>query len=185
MEPALRKDVVRSGNEVSVMAGSVNKVMLIGNLGKDPEVRRLNSGDPVVSLRIATSESWRDKTTGERKERTEWHDVVIFNENLGKVAEQYLKKGSKVYVEGQLQNREWQDQQGNKRRSTEVVLQRFRGELTLLDSRGGGPRRERRGGERGGRSPVRSLVADGTAAGACAAGGGGKYAGELDDDIPF
>ena len=107
------------------MAGSVNKVMLIGNLGKDPEVRRLNSGDPVVSMRIATSESWRDKTTGERKERTEWHDVVIFNENLGKVAEQYLKKGSKVYVEGQLQNREWQDQQGNKRRSTEVVLQRF------------------------------------------------------------
>ena len=102
-------------------------------------MRRLNSGDPVVSLRIATSESWRDKASGERKERTEWHDVVIFNENLGKIAEQYLRKGSKVYVEGQLQNREWQDQQGNKRRSTEVVLQRFRGELTLLDSRGGGP----------------------------------------------
>ena len=120
------------------MAGSVNKVILVGNLGKDPEVRRLNSGDPVVSLRIATSESWRDKASGERKERTEWHDVVIFNENLGRVAEQFLKKGSKVYVEGQLQNREWQDQQGNKRRSTEVVLQRFRGELTLLDARGGG-----------------------------------------------
>src|ERR1700724_2472823 len=120
------------------MAGSVNKVILVGNLGKDPEVRRLNSGDPVVSLRIATSESWRDKASGERKERTEWHDVVIFNENLGRVAEQFLKKGSKVYVEGQLQNREWQDPQGNKRRSTEVVLQRSRGERTLLDSRGGG-----------------------------------------------
>src|ERR1700746_2743917 len=107
------------------MAGSVNKVILIGNLGKDPEVRRLNSGDPVVSLRIATSESWRDKASGERKERTEWHDVVIFNENLGKIAEQYLRKGSKIYVEGQLQNREWQDQQGNKRRSAGGVLQRF------------------------------------------------------------
>src|SRR5580704_17906992 len=138
MEPALRKDVVRSGNEVSVMAGSVNKVMLIGNLGKHPEVRRLNSGDPVVSLRIATSESWRDKTTGERKDRTEWHDVVIFNENLGKVAEQYLKKGAKVYIEGQLQTREFTDKEGNQRKTTEVVLQRFRGELTLLDSRGRG-----------------------------------------------
>jgi single-strand DNA-binding protein len=183
VEPALRKDVVRSGNEVSVMAGSVNKVMLIGNLGKDPEVRRLNSGDPVVSLRIATSESWRDKTTGERKERTEWHDVVIFNENLGKVAEQYLKKGSKVYVEGQLQNREWQDQQGNKRRSTEVVLQRFRGELTLLDSRGGGAGAVGEEASEGGAaqfgrsSPMERRPAP--------AGGGGKYAGELDDDIPF
>ena len=165
------------------MAGSVNKVMLIGNLGKDPEVRRLNSGDPVVSLRIATSESWRDKTTGERKERTEWHDVVIFNENLGKVAEQYLKKGSKVYVEGQLQNREWQDQQGNKRRSTEVVLQQFRGELTLLDARGGGPGATGEEASEGGAaqfgrsSPMERRPAP--------AGGGGKYAGELDDDIPF
>ena len=168
------------------MAGSVNKVILIGNLGKDPEVRRLNSGDPVVSLRIATSESWRDKATGERKERTEWHDVVIFNENLGKIAEQYLRKGSKIYVEGQLQNREWQDQQGNKRRSTEVVLQRFRGELTLLDSRGGGPGASIGGCERGGRRPIRPLFAHGAPAGAGAAGGeGGKYAGELDDDIPF
>jgi single-strand DNA-binding protein len=168
------------------MAGSVNKVILIGNLGKDPEVRRLNSGDPVVSLRIATSESWKDKTSGERKERTEWHDVVIFNENLGRVAEQFLKKGSKVYVEGQLQNREWQDPQGNKRRSTEVVLQRFRGELTLLDSRGGGAvasaedaGEEARGSGGFGRtSPMERRPAP-------ASSGGGKYAGELDDDIPF
>ncbi|MBV9567433.1 MAG: single-stranded DNA-binding protein [Hyphomicrobiales bacterium] len=165
------------------MAGSVNKVILIGNLGKDPEVRRLNSGDPVVSLRIATSENWRDKATGERKERTEWHDVVIFNENLGKIAEQYLKKGSKVYVEGQLQNREWQDQQGNKRRSTEVVLQRFRGELTLLDSRGGGPGASvddagEGAGQFGRSSPMERRPSP-------APSGGGKYAGELDDDIPF
>jgi len=167
------------------MAGSVNKVILIGNLGKDPEVRRLNSGDPVVSLRIATSESWKDKATGERKERTEWHDVVIYNENLARVAEQFLKKGSKIYVEGQLQNREWQDQQGNKRRSTEVVLQRFRGELTLLDSRGGGagaPSEDagdegRASGQFGRSSPMERRPAPAAA--------GGKYAGELDDDIPF
>jgi single-strand DNA-binding protein len=118
------------------MAGSVNKVILVGNLGRDPEVRRLNSGEPVVNLRIATSESWKDKQSGERKERTEWHSVVIFNENLARIAEQYLKKGSKVYVEGQLQTRKWQDQQGQERYTTEVVLQRFRGELTLLDGRG-------------------------------------------------
>jgi len=120
------------------MAGSVNKVILVGNLGADPEVRRLPSGDPVVNMRIATSESWRDKNSGERKERTEWHNVVIFNENLAKVAEQYLKKGAKVYIEGQLQTRQWEDQSGQKRYSTEVVLQRFRGELQMLDSRGGG-----------------------------------------------
>src|SRR3954468_3807865 len=118
------------------MAGSVNKVILVGNLGKDPEVRRLNSGEPVVNLRIATSESWKDKATGERKERTEWHSVVIFNENLARVAEQYLKKGSKVYVEGQLQTRKWQDQSGQERYTTEVILQRFRGELSILDGRG-------------------------------------------------
>ncbi len=115
------------------MAGSVNKVILIGNLGKDPEVRRLNSGDQVVSFSVATSETWRDKSSGERKERTEWHNVVIFNENLGKVAEQYCKKGTKVYLEGQLQTRKWQDQSGADRYTTEVVLQRFRGELQLLD----------------------------------------------------
>ena len=123
------------------MAGSVNKVILVGNLGQDPDIRRLPSGDPVVNLRIATSESWRDKTSGERKEKTEWHSVVIFNENLAKVAEQYLKKGAKVYIEGQLQTRQWEDQSGQKRYSTEVVLQRFRGELQMLDSRGGGRRR--------------------------------------------
>ena len=119
------------------MAGSVNKVILVGNLGRDPEVRRLNNGEPVVNLRIATSETWKDKASGERKEKTEWHSV-IFNENLARVAEQYLKKGSKVYVEGQLQTRKWQDQQGQEKYTTEVVLQRFRGELTILDSRGGG-----------------------------------------------
>src|SRR5246127_4150660 len=134
------------------MAGSVNKVILIGNLGKDPEVRRLNSGDPVVSFPIATSETWRDKNSGERKERTEWHNVVIFNENLGKVAEQYCKKGTKVYIEGQLQTRKWQDQSGNDRYTTEVVLQRFRGELQLLDSRGGGEGRDSFPEEGGGRS---------------------------------
>ena len=125
------------------MAGSVNKVILVGNLGKDPEVRRLNSGDQVVNFSVATSETWRDKTSGERKERTEWHNVVIFNENLGKVAEQYCKKGTKVYVEGQLQTRKWQDQSGADRYTTEVVLQRFRGELQLLEL----PRRRRRSGE--------------------------------------
>ena len=134
------------------MAGSINKVILIGNLGKDPEVRRLNSGDQVVSFPVATSETWRDKTSGERKERTEWHNVVIFNENLGKVAEQYCKKGTKVYLEGQLQTRKWQDQSGNDRYTTEVVLQRFRGELQLLDSRGGGADRDSLPDEGGGRA---------------------------------
>src|SRR5712675_1499891 len=120
------------------MAGSVNKVILVGNLGRDPEVRRLTSGDPVVNLSVATSESWRDKASGERKERTEWHRVVIFNENLAKVAEQYLRKGAKVYLEGALQTRKWTDKDGAERYSTEVVLQRFRGELVMLDSRGEG-----------------------------------------------
>ncbi|RWO57270.1 single-stranded DNA-binding protein [Mesorhizobium sp.] len=115
------------------MAGSLNKVMLIGHLGADPEIRRLNSGDSVVNFRVATSESWRDKTTGERKEKTEWHTIVVFNENLCKVAEQYLKKGMKVYVEGQLSTRKWEDQSGAARYSTEVVLQKFRGELQMLD----------------------------------------------------
>jgi single-strand DNA-binding protein len=117
---------------------SVNKVILIGNLGRDPEVRRTNNGDAVVSFSLACSESWRDKSTGERKDRTEWVNVVIFNENIGKVAEQYCKKGSKVYLEGQLQTREFTDKDGNQRKVTEVVLQRFRGELTLLDSRANG-----------------------------------------------
>ena len=119
------------------MAG-VNKVILVGNLGDDPEVRSLNNGGEVVNMRVATSESWTDKATGNRQERTEWHRVVIFNENLGRVAKSYLKKGSKVYLEGQIQTRKWQDQSGADRYSTEIVLQRFRGELVLLDSRGGG-----------------------------------------------
>jgi single-strand DNA-binding protein len=117
------------------MAGSVNKVILIGNLGADPEVRHTQDGRPVVNLRLATSETWRDKATGERRERTEWHRVVIFNENLCRVAEQYLKKGSKVYLEGQLQTRKYTDQSGVEKFSTEVVLQQFRGELTMLDGR--------------------------------------------------
>ena len=164
------------------MAGSVNKVILVGNLGRDPEVRRLNSGEPVVNLRIATSENWKDKTTGERKEKTEWHSVVIFNENLARVAEQYLRKGSKVYIEGQLQTRKWTDQSGQEKYTTEVVLQRFRGELTLLDSRGGGGEAsdDDRGsrGEFGRSSPMekRPAMAD---------TGGSRFASDLDDDIPF
>ena len=138
------------------MAGSVNKVILVGNLGADPEIRRLNSGDPVVNLRIATSECWRDKNSGDRKEKTEWHQVVIFNDNLAKVAEQYLKKGMKVYIEGQLQTRKW-EKDGIERYTTEIVLQKFRGELQMLDSRGqGGDGGEigydRGGGYGGGRS---------------------------------
>jgi single-strand DNA-binding protein len=164
------------------MAGSVNKVILVGNLGKDPETRRLNSGDPVVNLRIATSENWKDKSTGERKEKTEWHNVVIFNENLARVAEQYLRKGSKVYIEGQLQTRKWTDQSGQEKYTTEVVLQRYRGELTLLDSRGGGPDMadEDRGagrGEFGRSSPMDKRPA--------MAGAGSRHASDLDDDIPF
>ncbi|MGZ6023304.1 MAG: single-stranded DNA-binding protein [Rhizomicrobium sp.] len=126
------------------MAGSVNKVILVGNLGKDPEVRRMTSGEPIVNLSVATSDTWRDKASGERKERTEWHRVVIFNENLAKVAEQFLRKGSKVYLEGALQTRKWTDKDGNEKYSTEVVLQRFRGELVMLDGRseGGGASRE-------------------------------------------
>jgi len=120
------------------MAGSVNKVILVGNLGADPEIRRMQSGEPVANLRIATSESWRDRQSGERKDKTEWHSVVIFNESLAKVAEQYLKKGAKVYVEGQLQTRKWTDQQGNDKYTTEIVLQKFRGELQMLDSRSEG-----------------------------------------------
>ena len=152
------------------MAGSVNKVILVGNLGKDPEVRRLTSGDPVVNLSVATSESWRDKASGEKKEKTEWHRVVIFNKNLADVAEKYLKKGAKVYIEGQLQTRKWTDKDGAEKYSTEVVLQNFRGELTMLDGRSGG-------GEGGGFG-----------------GGGSRGAGELpasfqrdemDDEIPF
>src|SRR5882757_7582647 len=121
------------------MAGSVNKVILVGNLGKDPEVRRLQNGNPVVNLSVATSENWRDKATGERKEKTEWHRVVIFSEGLAKVAEQYLKKGAKVYIEGALQTRKWTDQSGVEKYSTEVVLQGFNSNLTMLEKAQGGP----------------------------------------------
>ncbi len=177
------------------MAGSVNKVILVGNLGRDPEVRRMGSGDPVVNLRIATSESWRDKQSGERREKTEWHSVVIFNEQIGKIAEQYLKKGSKVYVEGQLQTRKWTDQQGVEKYTTEIVLQRFRGELTILDSRGGGGGGEsgddegRGGGDFGRSSPMENRPAragSGSGGGSSGgSGGGGSRYDDLDDDIPF
>ena len=128
------------------MAGSVNKVILVGNLGREPETRRMTSGDPVVNLSLATSESWRDKTSGERKEKTEWHRVVIFNPNLADVAEKYLRKGSKVYIEGQLSTRKWTDKDGQEKYSTEIVLNRFRGELVLLDARGEGGGGARMGG---------------------------------------
>jgi single-strand DNA-binding protein len=161
------------------MAGSVNKVILIGNLGKDPEIRTLNSGDRVANLRIATSETWRDRTSGERKEKTEWHQVVIFNENIVKVAEQYLKKGSTVYVEGAIQTRKWTDQQGMERYSTEIVLQKFRGELTMLGGRGGGDEDSMGGGRgasdyggSGGRPQERSGPRE-------------SFAADLDDEIPF
>jgi single-strand DNA-binding protein len=176
------------------MAGSVNKVILVGNLGRDPETRRLGSGDPVVNLRIATSETWKDKSSGERKERTEWHSVVIFNENLAKVAEQYLRKGSKVYIEGQLQTRKWTDQSGQEKYTTEVVLQRFRGELTILDGKGGGGASEygdegggqvRSGGDFGRSSPMEKRPAMAGGGGGGAGGGRGGYANDLDDDIPF
>jgi single-strand DNA-binding protein len=149
------------------MAGSVNKVILVGNLGKDPEVRRMTSGDPVVNLSVATSESWRDKASGEKKEKTEWHRVVIFNKNLADVAEKYLRKGAKVYLEGALQTRKWTDKDGHEKYSTEVVLQNFNGTLVMLDSRAGG-------GEGGGR---------------VASGAGEAPASfqrdEMDDEIPF
>lgn len=151
------------------MAGSVNKVILVGNLGADPEVRRLNNGNTVVNLRIATSESWRDKQSGERKEKTEWHQVVIFNEGLTKIAEQYLKKGAKVFIEGQLQTRKW-EKDGVERYTTEIVLQNFRGELQMLDSRG-----QSEGG--GGRAsdPNDNATRSGNDAGSR----------DLDDEIPF
>ncbi len=172
------------------MAGSVNKVILVGNLGQDPEVKRMPSGEAIVNLSIATSENWRDKQSGERKEKTEWHRVVIFNEGLAKIAEQYLKKGSKVYLEGQLQTRKWQDKTGADRYSTEVVLQRYRGEMTLLDGRNEGGAA---GGGGGGRDQMEDRSGGGGDFGRSApmeqrrpamAGGGGR-APDLDDDIPF
>ena len=174
------------------MAGSVNKVILIGNLGADPEIRRTQDGRPIANLRIATSESWRDKNTGERKEKTEWHQVVIFNEGLCKVAEQYLKKGSTVYIEGQLQTRKWQDQNGQDRYSTEVVLQGFNGNLTMLGGRGDGGGASRGGNDFGGGygggddygspSPQRG---GGQQRGGASAPPSGGFSRDLDDDIPF
>lgn len=179
------------------MAGSVNKVILVGNLGKDPEIRRTQDGRPIANLRIATSETWKDKNSGERREKTEWHSVVIFNENLCKVVEQYVKKGAKLYIEGQLQTRKWQDQQGQDRYSTEVVLQGFNGTLTMLDGRqgsGGGMQEGQAdygggdfgggssgGGFGGGSSETKRAPRSG--------GGGSKGGGGMDkpfdDEIPF
>ena len=166
------------------MAGSVNKVILVGNLGRDPEIRRMNNGDPVCNLSVATSEQWRDKSSGERREKTEWHRVVIFNDNLSKVAENYLKKGSKVYIEGQLHTRKWTDQNGQEKYSTEVVLQRFRGELQMLDGKGEG------GGSYEGSS---SGGYDNNFGGGSSGGGSRQMDGpkedfrnnDLDDEIPF
>jgi len=164
------------------MAGSVNKVILVGNLGKDPEIRTLTSGDRVANLSLATSESWRDRASGEKKERTEWHRVVIFNDNLVKVAEQYLKKGSTIYIEGALQTRKWTDQSGQEKYSTEVVLQKFRGELTMLGGKG----------DSGGASRDEGDFGGGYAGGG--SGGGGRtqpsgpresFSADLDDEIPF
>ncbi len=167
------------------MAGSVNKVILIGNLGRDPEIRTLNSGDRVANLRIATSEQWRDKATGERKEKTEWHQVVIFNENIVKVAENYLKKGSTVYIEGSLQTRKYTDAQGVEKYSTEIVLQRFNGQLTMLGGRGdgGGSGGGYGGGQGGGRGD--DDYSSGFSTGGANRPSGPKESYDLNDDIPF
>jgi single-strand DNA-binding protein len=169
------------------MAGSVNKVILIGNLGRDPEIRTMQNGGKVAQLSLATSESWRDRNTGERQERTEWHRVVIFDERLVDVVEKYLKKGQKVYVEGQLQTRKWTDNQGQERYTTEVVLQRFRGELTMLSGREGGG-----GGGFGEAEDVGGGYGGGGYGGGRSGGGGGGGGGrggpppkDLDDEIPF
>ncbi|SFG43690.1 single-stranded DNA-binding protein [Sulfitobacter dubius] len=176
------------------MAGSVNKVILIGNLGRDPEVRSFQNGGKVCNLRIATSETWKDRNTGERREKTEWHSVAIFQEGLVRVAEQYLKKGSKVYIEGQLQTRKWQDQSGADRYSTEVVLQGFAGTLTMLDGPGGGSGGGGGGGGYGGGGNDYGSGGGGndygggydsgpSSSGGGAGGGGGSR--DLDDEIPF
>ena len=161
------------------MAGSVNKVILVGNLGADPEVRRTQDGRPIVNLRVATSDSWRDKATGERREKTEWHRVVIFSEGLAKVAEQYLKKGSKVYLEGALQTRKWQDKDGNDRYSTEVVLQGFNSALTMLDRAGGG------GADTGGDDFGSSGPSAARERKPALAGAGAGKRDDMDDEIPF
>lgn len=182
------------------MAGSVNKVILIGNVGADPEIRRTQSGAPIANLRIATSETWRDRNSGERREKTEWHNVVVFNEGLCKVVEQYVKKGAKLYIEGQLQTRKWQDKDGNDRYSTEVVLQGFNSTLTMLDGRGEGGGRS--GGDYGGGSSFGGGSSGGyedygsggggrsapqQRGGSSSGGqqGGGNFPRDMDDDIPF
>ena len=168
------------------MAGSVNKVILIGNLGKDPEIRRTQDGRPIANLRIATSESWRDKNSGERREKTEWHSVVIFSEPLCKIVEQYLKKGAKVYIEGALQTRKWQDQQGQERYSTEVVLQGFNAVLTMLDGRpGGGGMSDSAQSDYGDSSGGYSEPPRRSGGGGSRGGGGGGFDKKLDDEIPF
>jgi len=164
------------------MAGSVNKVILVGNLGRNPEVRTFQNGGKVVNLRLATSETWKDRNTGERREKTEWHSVAIFSEPLGRIAEQYLRKGSKVYIEGQLETRKWQDQSGADRYSTEVVLRPYRGELTLLDSRGGGGGGGY--GDDGGYGGGGGYGGDSGGSGP-SSGGGGPAGGGFDDEIPF
>ncbi len=165
------------------MAGSVNKVILVGNLGADPEIRRTQDGRPIANFNIATSESWRDKSTGERREKTEWHRVVVFSEGLCKIIEQYVKKGSKIYIEGSLQTRKWTNKEGNDQYTTEVVIQGFNGTLTMLDSRNSG------GGDYGGgQSGGGDYGGGGQSGGGAPSGGGGggsPMGGEIDDEIPF
>ncbi|MBO3760313.1 single-stranded DNA-binding protein [Ciceribacter sp. L1K23] len=176
------------------MAGSVNKVILIGNVGADPEIRRTQDGRPIANLRIATSESWRDRNSGERKEKTEWHNVVVFNEGLCKVVEQYVKKGAKLYIEGALQTRKWQDQSGQDRYTTEVVLQGFNSTLTMLDGRGDGGGASRGGSDFGGGYDDfggGQPASGGYRGGSSSQGRGGQsapagnFSRDLDDDIPF
>lgn len=187
-----------AGGQDDEMAGSVNKVILIGNVGADPEIRRTQDGRPIANLRIATSETWRDRNSGERKEKTEWHTVVVFNEGLCKVVEQYVKKGAKLYIEGQLQTRKWQDQTGNDRYSTEIVLQGFNSTLTMLDGRGEGGGAARSGGgdfgggndygSGGGSSYGGGYDQQPSSRGGSARGGSqpaGGFSNDMDDDIPF
>ena len=186
----------RATTGITGMAGSVNKVILIGNVGADPEIRRTQDGRPIANLRIATSETWRDRNNGERREKTEWHNVVVFNEGLCKVVEQYVKKGAKLYIEGALQTRKWQDQTGNDRYSTEIVLQGFNSTLTMLDGRGEGGGERRGGGDFGGSSnygggaPSYDDYGSRPASGGSSGGGGSRSGGgslsrDMDDDIPF
>jgi single-strand DNA-binding protein len=188
--------VMIAGGQDDEMAGSVNKVILVGNVGADPEIRRTQDGRPIANLRIATSETWRDRNSGERKEKTEWHTVVVFNEGLCKVVEQYVKKGAKLYIEGQLQTRKWQDQTGNDRYSTEIVLQGFNSTLTMLDGRGegggGGAGGRSGGGDFGGgdygsgggydQQPAAARGGSSSRGGSQPAGG---FSNDMDDDIPF